>query len=589
MLDLHGPGAIAVLGGARGTNEDAYAWARLAKGVIGTDNVDAQLGDGLPAEVVLGLAARRDRRLRHARPRSCCSARTSQEELPVLFLRIKRAAMELGVPLVDLAPVEHALTRATRPQSARLAARRGVGAAELEPIAEARGDRPGPGRRRARPHLAGRVADATRRGRRAALADLPDVRFLSALRRGNVHGALDAGLAPGFLPGRVTLDAGARVVRRALGRRARRSAGSTPPASSRAAADGKIQVLVLLGADPLCRLPRCRARAARHRRRRLRDRGRRVRLRRRRGAPTCSCPCTLWGEKTGTVTNLEDRVQRVGRKVAPEGTAMDDWRIAVELAFRLGTDFDLATVDEVTDEIARVAPAHLGATAALLRRARDGVVLPLREHLDEIVLRTRELTIMADDGPGTSWDPIKVEGEAPTSRLRPTPSRAPAPMRLRPMPDDRDATDAARRTRRRSSRPLRERDRRCRARCTSGTARRGTAARTRRVRSAPRGRPHALRRRARRQRDADRSPRLVARPRAARQPARPRRARRRQPAPRCKITARPHVADPARRRRSPRCRSASRALAVPRRRHRPGRCSSTSTAPVTDLRVETLR
>ena len=67
VRDLHGPGAIAVLGGARGTNEDAYTWARLAKGVIGTDNVDAQLGDGLPAEVVLGLPRRRDRRLRHRR------------------------------------------------------------------------------------------------------------------------------------------------------------------------------------------------------------------------------------------------------------------------------------------------------------------------------------------------------------------------------------------------------------------------------------------------------------------------------------------------------------------------------------------
>ena len=28
------------------------------------------------------------------------------------------------------------------------------------------------------------------------------------LRRGNVHGALDMGLAPGLLPGRVTFDAG---------------------------------------------------------------------------------------------------------------------------------------------------------------------------------------------------------------------------------------------------------------------------------------------------------------------------------------------------------------------------------------------
>ena len=41
--------------GGRLTNEGAYAWARVAKGVVGTDSVDAQLGDGLPAELVLGL------------------------------------------------------------------------------------------------------------------------------------------------------------------------------------------------------------------------------------------------------------------------------------------------------------------------------------------------------------------------------------------------------------------------------------------------------------------------------------------------------------------------------------------------------
>src|SRR5690606_12531264 len=46
------PDRVAVLGGARLTNESAYAWAKLAKGVLGTDHVDAQLDDGLPAEVV---------------------------------------------------------------------------------------------------------------------------------------------------------------------------------------------------------------------------------------------------------------------------------------------------------------------------------------------------------------------------------------------------------------------------------------------------------------------------------------------------------------------------------------------------------
>ena len=73
VRSLHGAGAIAVLGGA-GSNEDAYAWARLAKGVIGTDHVDAQLADGLPAEVVLGLP-RRDRRLRPRRGDRAARAR----------------------------------------------------------------------------------------------------------------------------------------------------------------------------------------------------------------------------------------------------------------------------------------------------------------------------------------------------------------------------------------------------------------------------------------------------------------------------------------------------------------------------------
>src|SRR4029079_7033437 len=50
-----GPSAVALLGGGTSTNEDAYAWARFAKGVLRNDNVDAQLRDGLPAEVVLGL------------------------------------------------------------------------------------------------------------------------------------------------------------------------------------------------------------------------------------------------------------------------------------------------------------------------------------------------------------------------------------------------------------------------------------------------------------------------------------------------------------------------------------------------------
>ncbi|MGH9084875.1 MAG: NADH-quinone oxidoreductase subunit NuoG, partial [Acidimicrobiales bacterium] len=98
------PDRVAVIGGARLTNEDAYAWAKLAKGVIGTDHVDAQLADGLPAEVVLGLP-------RATIDDACRPGGTVlvvgpdlKEELPVLFLRLRHAVVNDGVTVVELAP-----------------------------------------------------------------------------------------------------------------------------------------------------------------------------------------------------------------------------------------------------------------------------------------------------------------------------------------------------------------------------------------------------------------------------------------------------------------------------------------------------
>ncbi|HTK15339.1 MAG TPA: molybdopterin-dependent oxidoreductase, partial [Acidimicrobiia bacterium] len=239
---------------------------------------------------------------------------------------------------------------------------------------------------------------------------VPGVRFLSALRRGNVHGAMEAGLVPGFLPGRVTLDAGREWYTEAWGGSLPASRGLDAHGILEAAAAGKIEVLIILGSDPVADFPD--ADLARRGIAGVKhmiaiggfltgtSRGSEVVL-----------PPTLAGERSGTITNLEGRVQGVNQKVAAEGGAMTDWRIALELARWLGTDIDIATVDELTDELGRVAPSFEGVTSALLKRARDGVVLPLRDHNDEIVLRTRALSILAEDGSGASWDPIKVEGE----------------------------------------------------------------------------------------------------------------------------------------------------------------------------------
>ena len=68
----------------------------LAKGVLRTDSVDAQLGDGLPAELVLSPAPGHHRPGGCAARRWCCSAGDLREELPVLFLRLRQAALDGG-------------------------------------------------------------------------------------------------------------------------------------------------------------------------------------------------------------------------------------------------------------------------------------------------------------------------------------------------------------------------------------------------------------------------------------------------------------------------------------------------------------
>ena len=169
-----------------------------------------------------------------------------------------------------------------------------------------------------------------------------------------------------------------------------------------AASQGKIRALVLHGSDPIADFPdRALARDA------FDKIGFHIAV----GAfitgssrhADVVLPCSLWGEKPGSATNIEGRVQRLGQKVSPEGAVMSDWRIASELAARFGADFDLESVEEIQDEIARVAPAYSGITARLLALARDGAVAPIAERPDEIVVTSR---------PGASsdlsWEPIQV-------------------------------------------------------------------------------------------------------------------------------------------------------------------------------------
>ena len=71
-------------------------------------------------------------------------------------------------------------------------------------------------------------------------------------------------------------------------------------------------------------------------------------------------PAAAWGEKDGTFTNTDRRVQRIYKAVEPVGEAMDDWRIIQEVARRMGCDFGWETAEDVFAEMAKLMPIYAG-------------------------------------------------------------------------------------------------------------------------------------------------------------------------------------------------------------------------------------
>jgi len=363
-IEAHGPSSVALLGGARLTNEAAYAWARLAKGVIGTDDVDCQLGDGLPADLVLGLP--------RATIADACTPKGTivlvgpdvKEELPVLYLRLRHAVVEDGATLVELG---HGRTGLSRYAARTSYAHPGGDLVERARLVAKDLDESGP-----ITVVFGRTSlaeDPAVLAEVAAIFLAKGARFLPALRRGNVFGALDAGLAPGLLPGRRLLDdAGPATA----------VWGSTPAAIGRdatailtAAAAGEVKVLLLVGADPVADGPdRALAETALERATViavdtfLTESGTRADV---------VLPAAGPSEVDGTVTNLEGRVQRVNRKVTPPGTARPDWMIAVEVADRLGVEFP-QDPDALLAELGAVADGYADVASALDRNP-DGVLV----------------------------------------------------------------------------------------------------------------------------------------------------------------------------------------------------------------------
>ena len=349
-LDRSGPEGIALLGGARGTNEDAFAWARLADR-LGITRRDPQLADGLAAQIL-------------NQPRAtiaeAANAKTVillgpdlKEELPVLFLRMRDAAEKRRSRILEFAPMDTGMTRYAwrseryEPGFTATAVRSTL--ADPEVAAQiASGDVVVVVGR-------GNLAESdavTLAALAAVMAAAPGAKVLPVLRRGNVMGALQMGLAP-------------------------RSPESEASQILHAAAGGQIDLLVLLGADPLADCP-----DAELARRALAGARRVISidtfLTMSSAHAHLVLPAAAYGEKAGTTTNLEGRITPVTAKVTVHGTARADWMIAVDLAARLGEDLGFYDLAGITAEIAATVAGCADIEACAAGRAtgvqRDGIV-----------------------------------------------------------------------------------------------------------------------------------------------------------------------------------------------------------------------
>lgn len=346
-LRLATSGSIAILGGARGTNEDAFMWATLAD-ALNVRMRDAQVGDGLPSSVFS---------YPQATISSACDAGTVillapdlKEELPVLHLRLKDAADKKRIKIIEVSSHESGLTKhawrsvrcepGTSHTTIQQLLQDSMVASQLAsgPVTIVAG----------RANLA-ESEMLTMAAIEAVLSTSPQATVLPVLRRGNVRGALSLGLSP--------QDSNDAV------------------AIMESAANGGVDCLILLGVDPMNDMPDA-------------DLARRgiagarfvvaidTFLTQSAAHADIVLPAAAYGEKDGTTTNLEGRVTNVVQKVTARGTSRADWMIAAELADLLGHDTGVTTLADVQKLMAQKVPGYGQATTSVSVK-RDGVVVTL--------------------------------------------------------------------------------------------------------------------------------------------------------------------------------------------------------------------
>lgn len=329
-------GSVGVQTGGRLTLENAYAYSRFARAVLGTNNIDfrSRLHTGEEADFIAACVAGRTvdesvtyRALERAK-HVVLVAFEPEDESPLVFLRLRKAVRKGTLRVTTLAPFA---SRGSEKVDAELiAVAPGGEAAALEALPLDDGAIILVGERAAaHPGLLSAVArKASESG--ARMAWIP--------RRAGDVGAIEAGCLPNLLPGgRPVTDAAARVdVGSAWGVELSGRVGLSAAEQFEAAARGELKALLLAGVDPMDHEDPNASLAG------LEKAGFVVSIEQRQSAVTERAdvvfPAALIEEQAGHFHNWEHRPRPVSLITNVNRTPMTDLRILAALADALGSD-----------------------------------------------------------------------------------------------------------------------------------------------------------------------------------------------------------------------------------------------------------
>ena len=402
---------VGLLPGGRLTVEDAYAWAKFARVVLGTHDIDFRVRPSSQEELEFLASNVAGRYLEttyadlEAAPTVLLVGFEPEEESPIVFLRLRKAVHRRGAKVFAVAPF---LTAGSVKTGARLLQTTPGGeTAMLSALPEAVSvalREPGAvvlvGERLAA--VPGALSAAAR------LAADTGARLAWIPRRAGERGAVEAGALPSLLPGgrTVTDPVGRTEVGALWAAEIRVEAGRERDEILTAARDGELSALLVGGVDPGdCPDPYLALDA-------LDKVGFLVSLELRRSPVTDRAdvvlPVAAAVEKGGTFLDWEGRARPFDAVLRTSG-ALADHRVLHTLAEEIGIALGLPDVASARTEISR-----LGAAGTRPAPPAYSATAPAAAQSGEAVLATWHLLL--DDGSLQDGEPF-LAGTARTPRL----------------------------------------------------------------------------------------------------------------------------------------------------------------------------